>query len=535
MADLDSYTIGSHNCACGESWVKIKHGGKIRLTRIEDLAKEVGLTDGKLADVSKDCWQILSRDGWTKLKNISQRKLKEDEELYTIKTRTGIPLKLTGEHRLPILDENGEEKVVKVKDLKVGESLLDIENIRLSEEDLNESFLNLLELNDDVVDIRVTNLSSLKSYLEYRYGINFTEFARKNNFAIDPRAKTMKLCDFVKLTKEYPVSFDVYSNLLIKSSGSKHTYPLHIPYTPQLAKLYAYIYADGGVYVNEEKSMFQITFTNTNEKLLDDFIDCYEDVFGYRLNKSYPGATATSPCIRVTDGTRLIVKIFRDFAGARKNGSNNISVPNFVINGTDEIKYAYLSACIDTDGCLDNSRITYHSCCEGYCQQLAIMLSSLGYHPTIVQSGKAGEEYHFGNKVGKRNFDSFAVMLSRKDELAALQSKLTCLKHNDAYVYRGLKDKYVENRIVSISTSHEDCSVYDMETASHWYIINNYVSHNCLTIPFDELLASGFNTRQTDVRPANSINTALQLVAVIFQLQSLQQFGRQNCLLSPFH
>ena len=49
--------------------------------------------------------------------------------------------------------------------------------------------------------------------------------------------------------------------------------------------------------------------------------------------------------------------------------------------------------------------------------------------------------------------------------------------------------------------------------------------HNCLSIPFDELLAKGFNTRQTDVRPANSINTAFQLVAVIFQLQSLCQFG----------
>lgn len=49
--------------------------------------------------------------------------------------------------------------------------------------------------------------------------------------------------------------------------------------------------------------------------------------------------------------------------------------------------------------------------------------------------------------------------------------------------------------------------------------------HNCLSVPFDKLLANGFNTRQTDVRPANSVNTAMQLVAVIFQLQSLQQFG----------
>ena len=49
--------------------------------------------------------------------------------------------------------------------------------------------------------------------------------------------------------------------------------------------------------------------------------------------------------------------------------------------------------------------------------------------------------------------------------------------------------------------------------------------HNCLSIPFDRLLKEGFKTRQTDVRPAGSVNTAMQLEAVIFQLQSLQQFG----------
>lgn len=57
--------------------------------------------------------------------------------------------------------------------------------------------------------------------------------------------------------------------------------------------------------------------------------------------------------------------------------------------------------------------------------------------------------------------------------------------------------------------------------------LNSYAvgMHNCLSLPFDKLLANGFNTRQTDVRPAQSVSTAFQLVAVIFQLQSLQQFG----------
>ena len=53
--------------------------------------------------------------------------------------------------------------------------------------------------------------------------------------------------------------------------------------------------------------------------------------------------------------------------------------------------------------------------------------------------------------------------------------------------------------------------------------LDSYVvgMHNCLTVPIDKLLKEGFNTRQTDVRPARSINTAFQLLAVIFQLQQL--------------
>ena len=49
--------------------------------------------------------------------------------------------------------------------------------------------------------------------------------------------------------------------------------------------------------------------------------------------------------------------------------------------------------------------------------------------------------------------------------------------------------------------------------------------HNCLSVPIDHLLEDGFVTRQTDVRPAASVSTAMQLVAVLFQIQSLQQFG----------
>ena len=82
--------------------------------------------------------------------------------------------------------------------------------------------------------------------------------------------------------------------------------------------------------------------------------------------------------------------------------------------------------------------------------------------------------------------------------------------------------KYALDYLVSpmAKANHENNEIYIHDLSA--YAVGN---HNCLSIPFDDLLAKGFNTRQTDVRPAQSLNTAFQLVAVIFQVQSLQQFG----------
>ena len=93
----------------------------------------------------------------------------------------------------------------------------------------------------------------------------------------------------------------------------------------------------------------------------------------------------------------------------------------------------------------------------------------------------------------------------RQGEASSVVNKQLAL---DYLVSKMARENHLENMIY----------IHDLDS----YYVG---SHNCLSIPFDYLLANGFNTRQTDVRPAGSINTAFQLVAVIFQLQSLQQFG----------
>ena len=124
----------------------------------------------------------------------------------------------------------------------------------------------------------------------------------------------------------------------------------------------------------------------------------------------------------------------------------------------------------------------------------------------------------------------------RQDFLKAYSEKLEG-KKNDRQNANVDEDSFggrmgEANAVMTKQYALEHC-VSPMSKANHLnneiYIhdLDNYAvgSHNCLSIPFDDLLAKGFNTRQTDVRPAGSVNTAFQLVAVIFQLQSLQQFG----------
>ena len=100
------------------------------------------------------------------------------------------------------------------------------------------------------------------------------------------------------------------------------------------------------------------------------------------------------------------------------------------------------------------------------------------------------DEFSFGGRIG---------------EAASYMTKEYALKY---LISEKARKNHLENRIY----------IHDLDA----YAVG---SHNCLSIPFDDLLSKGFNTRQADIRPANSINTAFQLIAVIFQLQSLQQFG----------
>ncbi len=150
------------------------------------------------------------------------------------------------------------------------------------------------------------------------------------------------------------------------------------------------------------------------------------------------------------------------------------------------------------------------------------------------------------------------LMASKRKDVAKAyiiyRNDRTRIRENNSPLMKNISDKLcasnVENQNANVdeksfggrigAASNEVMKKYALDNCMSLMARNNHLEnkvyihdldsyaagmHNCLSLPFDRLLSKGFNTRQTDVRPAQSVNTACQLIAVIFQLQSLQQFG----------
>lgn len=140
---------------------------------------------------------------------------------------------------------------------------------------------------------------------------------------------------------------------------------------------------------------------------------------------------------------------------------------------------------------------------------------------------KAYINYRYLHKLSRDKYKELMDIVSEKLGAKNVQNQNANI---DEYSFGGrvgemsdaIMKKYALDYIVSETSknNHLNNEVY-IHDLGHYPLGD----HNCLSIPFDDLLANGFNTRQTDVRPAKSVNTAFQLVAVLFQLQSLQQFG----------
>lgn len=197
-----------------------------------------------------------------------------------------------------------------------------------------------------------------------------------------------------------------------------------------------------------------------------------------------------------------VLKAYEEvYPNYKTNQTDAETITDFVLNKiqlmnettVEQIQDIVENALIEYDGIVAKAYITYRYRRAMARDEYKQLMSDIKEKITAenVQNQNANvDEHSFGGRIGET-----ADLVMKRYALDYCMSNMA-------------KNNHLNNEIYIHDLSH--------------YAVGD---HNCLTVPFDDLLANGFNTRQTDVRPAQSVSTAFQLVAVIFQLQSLQQFG----------
>lgn len=161
-------------------------------------------------------------------------------------------------------------------------------------------------------------------------------------------------------------------------------------------------------------------------------------------------------------------------------------------------------------------------------------------HTIVENSLMAGEFYDVARSYIEFRSNRDRERLSNTDEISLYRDKLDAKRNDrqnanvDEESFGGrsneagsslnksialnfyISPKYAKNHRDNISYEHD---------LSEWCV----GEHNCLSMPVDQCLEKGFVVKNSDCRPAGSISSAGQLIQVLVQTQSLQQFGGVSC------
>lgn len=146
---------------------------------------------------------------------------------------------------------------------------------------------------------------------------------------------------------------------------------------------------------------------------------------------------------------------------------------------------------------------------------------------TYYETAKAYITYRYKHQLARDRYSELMLVMKEKLTASNVENQNANLDENtfsgrEKEAFSAIIRQYALDNLVSETTKNNH-----LNNEIYIHDLDSYASgmHNCLSLPLDDILASGFKVKQTDIRPAGSLNTAMQLSAVIMQLQSLCQFG----------
>lgn len=160
----------------------------------------------------------------------------------------------------------------------------------------------------------------------------------------------------------------------LSNQSKSHLYVRKMPHTlnKRISRVLGCLIGDGCLTIDGE-----IIFTNKDKDLIDLFIDVMSNEFQVPINKI---RKVSDIDYRITD---KYLKKYLELIGMYNYDSHNKVIPKCILESSRENIASFVSGLFDTDGTVDNYKVSYCTVSEKLCKQLQAVLLNFGIISSI--------------------------------------------------------------------------------------------------------------------------------------------------------
>ncbi|MGC9435404.1 MAG: anaerobic ribonucleoside-triphosphate reductase [Methanomicrobiales archaeon] len=480
-------------CIDGSTVIPVRDGGRIRNIRPADLT-----FSGE--SLYPDDLAALTPTGWRRVARVTRRRA-EPGEILRIRTGRGRSLTVTGEHRIPV-QSGGRMVIRRADEIRTGDTLY---SITASDTVRGEAIreIDLIRELSAAVPPELLDTVYVRGAGECFAGVvrrgqarSFAEISRTLGVEHQKqwyRRGIMPVALFQAFREAYGVPDD--PGLTVGAVGSEHDLPATLPLTPELVRLLGLFVAKGNYSVSPAAGQYNLVITGTRQMAA---VQASAQVALHSSATTTAAVPATTTIYGVTDerdrgqqvsfGGTVAFLIFRHVFGIPE-GSPQKRLPWVVYHLDDLLLHEFLSGLFTGDGSAYYRReksdciVNYTTASEALRQELALLLTSLGMQPQIVElyGDDPGRRTLYRVQLnGRRNIEAFARYASFLDERQ---------DHIDAFLsdVRGIGPRAIPETVRSIEPAEPSGEfVYDLflegdgsEESHTFYASDGLLVHNC--------------------------------------------------------
>ncbi len=413
----------------------------------------------------------LGKNGKITNSKIKGIKIRKENKLFNLKSRSGKEIKITEEHPFLIYRKEEGLKWLPLKEIILGDLIATPEKIEIKENNITFDLFNKMcpfttyayyEFKKKIPIYMLYNFQQPQRKIsEYLFNHKINEFYRKELKAFSRGQLERGLNSLIKdghlikkkknnfLLKHHKIyvdklwvsfldlnSFKINKEkiILLKSIGKNSKESLQInpiwESSNDLMKILAYLNSEG---------ITKFGISNTSRIILSDFFEAMKNIFGIPRNQFKVNHDSY-----YIDNSGILREFFKkllnyDFTLKRK--SSKIKLPEFFMNLPKEQKTTYLRAYFDAEGYISKKEIELTSASKIKIQQLNNLLLTLGIHSRI--SSKLAKATNSPHPILR---EYYTLRISGSDNLRIFKEEINFnLDYKSNALSLAIKDKAICN------------------------------------------------------------------------------------------